>query len=234
MASTSRDQFDDIPDSLTRVGAHRAPAKRGRGWVRFAWAALATGILVVVGLFALSRLNPVLDLKLPNLAGGGSSSATPTVSATPTAAPVTDPAKVDPALNLSISVFKRHTTDGLQDKAGDAIKAARDGRIRPAPTRRPATRRPRRSTTRTPSTRASPVAWPNLLGVGVVQLSDAYPGRPGDDRARRGLPPRLITARAIGAGKATGVLRPCLILVDSCSPAPFRLLPPRSATLRSP
>jgi len=177
MASTPRDQFDDVPDSLTRVGAHRAPAKRGRGWVRFAWAALATGILIVVGLFALSRLNPELDIKLPNLAGGGSSSATPSVSATPTATPVTDPTKVDPALNLSISVFNGTPTEGLQNKAGDAIKGAGW----PDPARANSSTRAEKTTTIYYSdARYEGIArgLAQLLGVGVVQLSDAFPGAP--------------------------------------------------------
>src|SRR5476649_2551082 len=92
MASFPHDQFDEIPTDLARIGAHRAPAKRGLGWVRFGWAALATAVLVVAGLFGLSLLNPA--------------------------------SKVDPKLNLTISVLNGSSTDGLQDKAGDAIKAA--------------------------------------------------------------------------------------------------------------
>ena len=33
-------------DDLQRVGAHRAPKKRGGGWIGFGWAVLATGVLV--------------------------------------------------------------------------------------------------------------------------------------------------------------------------------------------
>ena len=50
-----RDRFDDVPADLARVGAHRAPARRGRGFVTFAWAALATGALVGAGVLGLSR-----------------------------------------------------------------------------------------------------------------------------------------------------------------------------------
>ena len=56
MAKYPRDQFDDIPVDLARVGAHRAPVKAGRGWITFAWAALFTGIFVVGGLAGLNAL----------------------------------------------------------------------------------------------------------------------------------------------------------------------------------
>ena len=65
MASFPPDQFDEIPTDLARVGAHRAPPKRGLGWARFGWAALATAVLVIAGLFGLSLLNPEFKLDLP-------------------------------------------------------------------------------------------------------------------------------------------------------------------------
>ena len=116
MASTPRDRFDDIPDDLVRVGAHRSPAKRGRGWIAFAWAALATGALVVGGLYGLSLVNPAISFELPELGGGA---AQPGVSATPEpeVAAVTDPGTVDPSLDLSISVLNASPTEGLQDEA---------------------------------------------------------------------------------------------------------------------
>ena len=125
MASTPRDRFDDIPDDLVRVGAHRSPAKRGRGWVAFAWAALATGVLVVGGLYALSLVNPAISFELPELGGegGGLPAATPTPE--PEVAAVTDPAAVDPALGLSISVLNASPTDGLQSDAVAQITQAR-------------------------------------------------------------------------------------------------------------
>ena len=71
MASTTRDRFDDIPSDIVRVGAHRAPAKRGRVWIRLAWAALATGVLIVGGLYGLSRVNSAISFELPDFFGGG-------------------------------------------------------------------------------------------------------------------------------------------------------------------
>jgi hypothetical protein len=183
MASFPPDQFDEIPTDLVRVGAHRAPAKRGRGWVRFGWAALATAALVIAGLFGLSLLNPAFKLELPF--GGSTASATPSISATPTAEAVTDPTTVDPALNLSISVLNGSKTDGQQDKAGDAIKAAGW----PDPARANSTTRSAKTTTIYYS--SAPFegiarGMAVLLGVGTIQLSDAFPGAPitiviGDD-----------------------------------------------------
>src|SRR5687767_6451625 len=122
MANFPRDPFDDVPEELVRVGAHRAPPPRGRGWIRFAWGALATGLLVVGGLFLLSRLNPSFEFDLPDFGGV----AGPTPSATPTdeVVPVTDPATVPAELGLSISVFNGTETGGLQNAAGDQIRAA--------------------------------------------------------------------------------------------------------------
>jgi hypothetical protein len=183
MAAFPQDQFDEIPSDLARVGAHRAPAKRGRGWIRFGWAALATAVLVIAGLFGLSLLNPDFKLDLPF--AGSTPSSTPTISATPTAEPVTDPTKVDPALHLSISVLNGSKTDGQQDKAGDVIKAAGW----PDPARANSTTRSEKTTTIYYSSAAfEGIArgMAVLLGVGTVQLSDAFPGAPvtiviGDD-----------------------------------------------------
>jgi hypothetical protein len=123
MASTPRDRFDDLPDDLVRVGAHRAPAKRGRGWINFAWAALATGVLIIGGLYGLSRVNPAISFELPDLGGGV---AEPGTSSTPQpeVTPITDPALIDPALELTISVLNATPTTDLEDAAADQLGLA--------------------------------------------------------------------------------------------------------------
>lgn len=123
MATKPRDRFDDVPDDLVRVGAHRAPAKRGRGWINFAWAALATGVLVVGGLYGLSRIYPAVSFDLPNF-GGGPASGGPSESPPPVVTPITDPKLVDPALNLSISVLNGTATDKQADVAANQIALA--------------------------------------------------------------------------------------------------------------
>jgi len=175
MASFPPDQFDELPADLARVGAHRAPARAGRGWIRFGWAALATVVLIVGGLFGLSRLNPDFKLDLPF--GGATASATPTPTPSKTAEAVTDPTKVDPKLNLSLSVLNGSATDGLQDKAGDAIKAAGW----PDPARADASTRTEKATViyyKSADYEGVARGLAKLLGVGTVQLSDAFLGAP--------------------------------------------------------
>ena len=127
MATFPRDQFDDIPEDLHRVGAHRAPAKKGRGWFAFLWAILATVILVAGGLFALSRFDSRFALDIPLF----QAEETPTPTPTPieTAEPVTDPvvwSTENPELwaALTVSVLNGTPTQGLANLAGDQLVAA--------------------------------------------------------------------------------------------------------------
>ncbi|MDY0910842.1 LytR C-terminal domain-containing protein [Microbacterium sp. CFBP9034] len=79
--SFPRDRFDDLSEA-DRVGAHRAENPRMRGWVVLLWAALATIVLVAVGIFGTLLTSGRIELF-------------PTPTPTPTAAaevtPVTDP-----------------------------------------------------------------------------------------------------------------------------------------------
>ncbi len=115
-SSHPRDRFDDVPHS-SRVGAHRAPGRRG--WLGFLWAAIATIVLIAVGIFGLSiatdRLN--LDQVIP---GPSEPSETPTPSQTtpePTVEPTIDPEAL-------IQVLNGTTTPGL---AGDVKAVLGDG-----------------------------------------------------------------------------------------------------------
>lgn len=122
MANSPRDRFDELPDELVRVGAHRAPAKRGRGWIAFAWAALATGVLVVGGLYGLSRVNPAISFDLPDFGGGDQPGAVETTA--PAVEPITDPALVDPALEVTFSILNASPTAGQQDAADLQLQEA--------------------------------------------------------------------------------------------------------------
>lgn len=125
MATFPTDQFDNLPDDLQRVGAHRGPKVRGRGWIAFAWAVLATGILMVVGLFLLSQLNDQIKFTLPGVGAAASTpSATPTPTKTPTVAAITDPTKIK-ARKIVITVLNGTPTAGLQNQAGSKLKAAK-------------------------------------------------------------------------------------------------------------
>ncbi|GAA2071731.1 hypothetical protein GCM10009840_00130 [Pseudolysinimonas kribbensis] len=177
MASFPRDQFDDVPDGDGRVGAHRAPARRGRGWIAFAWAALATGVLVIVGLFVLSRIDPSFELPSLPLVGGNGGSPSASASATPTEAPVAEPSDVpsDVAAALTISVLNGTPDAQLDDKAGAAIKAAGW----PVPTLADASS----ESIKTTVVYYSDAQYEGIsrgvakaLGTSQVQLSDAFPG----------------------------------------------------------
>jgi hypothetical protein len=118
MATTyPKDQFDELPEDVTRVGSHRAPAKRGGGWIVFAWAALATGVLVVGGLFAIT-LSDNSDADL-----GGAALTTSTATATPesTVDPITDPADIDADRDISITILNGTTVAGLGTTAFTAL-----------------------------------------------------------------------------------------------------------------
>lgn len=180
MANFPKDQFDEIPGDLVRVGAHRAPRKSGRGWIKFAWAALATGVLVIGGLFGLSRLVPGVNFEIPDFTGGDPEvvetdgpSAPPEVEA---AAPTTaDP--ITPANALSLSVFNGSATENLQNTAGDALQAA--GWSNPA--RANATARDETETViyyRSAEYEAIARGIVATLGTGRVELSDAFLGAP--------------------------------------------------------
>ena len=84
MTRFPHDRFDDVTDG-PRVGAHRGVHRRGRGWIAFAWAALATGVLVGIGVLVLALLNGSYSFT----EGGSSSSPSSSASspATPSASP---------------------------------------------------------------------------------------------------------------------------------------------------
>lgn len=96
------DAYDDIPEGLTRRGAHRTPKRTRSGFVKFAWAALATGVLVSLGVGGLVVVSDTVSLKdLTSLFAGSTPSPTP--SAEVTAAPTLDPALLVNVLNATDS-----------------------------------------------------------------------------------------------------------------------------------
>jgi hypothetical protein len=89
------DQFDDLPHGH-RVGAHRAPAKKGRGWVPFWWALGTTLLLIGIGIVILVTLTNRLSFTIPGLPTDAATAA-PTAEVIPTAAPT-----VDPSLSVTV------------------------------------------------------------------------------------------------------------------------------------
>lgn len=105
-----RDRFDSIPHGIERVGAHRAPARRGAGWVAFGWAALVTVVLVAVGIGGVVLFNDRLNF---GDTGVATPTPTPAVTAPPTVAP-----------DIPVTVLNGTTTAGLAARAGETLTAA--------------------------------------------------------------------------------------------------------------
>ncbi|MCU1636496.1 MAG: hypothetical protein JWQ68_1735 [Cryobacterium sp.] len=110
------DRFDTLPRRVERVGAHRPPGKRGRGWVGFWWALVATLVLIGIGVIGLFLLNNRLDL--PGVAGP-TAVATPPAEATPSASPTPTPTPTpaeeptaEPTVDPSLSVTVLNGTPG--------------------------------------------------------------------------------------------------------------------------
>ncbi|MAT17665.1 MAG: hypothetical protein CMF56_03750 [Leifsonia sp.] len=175
MARFPQDEFDSIPSDLERVGAHRAPRGKGRAWINVGLGILAAAVLVVAGLYGLSRLDPSFTIDLPDF----SEDATVEVTASPlpVAEPVTDPSTVDTDPELSLSVLNGTETTGQQDVAADQLVASGW----------PDAVRARAAASDIETTTiyywnadfeglARGVA--EALGVGTVVLSDAYQGAP--------------------------------------------------------
>lgn len=115
--SFPRDRFDDLPDA-GRVGAHRAENPRLRGGVVLLWAALATIVLIAVGIFG-------------TLLASGRIELFPTPE--PTIAPT---AQVTPVVDTSYQVVILNATpeQGLATQLKDVVVAAgwADGNVLPS------------------------------------------------------------------------------------------------------
>jgi hypothetical protein len=175
MATKPTDRFDSVPDDLLRTGAHRAAARKGRGWIAFAWAALATGVLVAAGLFGLAVLRGTVEL--PFLAP--STSATPTSTPTPTG-PATVAPKINPA--LPISILNGTPTKGLAAAAGDNLVT--QGWAGASATVGSRTNAATTDVTKTvvfysdPANEGAAQALVLSLKTGEIRLSTAYPASP--------------------------------------------------------
>lgn len=178
MAEYTPDRFDEIPPSLGRVGAHRAPAPRGRGWIVVAWAALASGVLIVAGLYGLSLISDRVTFPLPGL---DTAEPMPTPSATtsapPSVEPITDPALAVLPAGFTITVLNGTEIDGLGASARDLLAAPGW----PVGTVTAAAQTDLVDTVvyyNDPALEGVAAGMVALLGAGVTELSDAFPGAP--------------------------------------------------------
>lgn len=119
-----KDRFDTLPHALDRVGAHRAPARKGRRWIAFWWALAATALLITIGVFGLSALNERLK---PDLSGlvPGTASPTPTASAAPKPTATEEAPTVKPTVDpsLTVTVLNGTMIVGLAGSVAEALGA---------------------------------------------------------------------------------------------------------------
>lgn len=119
-SSFPADRFDNVPSDIERVGAHRAPARRGRGWIAFAWAAVATVALVAGGIFALSVATDRLNLT--EVFSNPTQEATKNTPTTTTAVPTTAAPTISP--DILVNVLNGTKTPGLAGDGVDKLTAA--------------------------------------------------------------------------------------------------------------
>ncbi|PPF26550.1 hypothetical protein C5D07_07195 [Rathayibacter tritici] len=105
------DRFDEIPATEARVGAHRRPPAPHARAVALAWAALATGVIVLLGFIGLLVIDDRVQFTDVFTPPSASVEATPTVAAT------TDP-------DLAVAVLNGTVAVGLAAGAGDALTSA--------------------------------------------------------------------------------------------------------------
>jgi hypothetical protein len=178
MAEFEPDRFDEIPAELGRVGAHRAPRRRGGTAIAVAWAALASGVLVVAGLWGLSLISDRVTFEIP---GFDTAEPTPTPTETPTPTPTVDPI-TDPALaelpaGFTITILNGAGVDGLGAAARDLLTA-------PGWPVGTVTSAAQDDLTETvvfysdPALEGVALGMTVLLGTGDIEFSDAFPGAP--------------------------------------------------------
>lgn len=174
MANFPKDRFDELPEGVQRVGAHRAPASRARAWIGLGWAALATVVLVAAGVFALSVINE--DFRLPFFqAEEEEPTLAPTVTEEPEAEPALDP-------EVAITVLNGTPMAGLATTVGDELVAKGwGGAALGTGSRANASDRDIDDTViyyNDPSLEGAARQLVIDLGVGEVRLSDDFPTSP--------------------------------------------------------
>ncbi|GAA3760188.1 hypothetical protein GCM10022240_10980 [Microbacterium kribbense] len=103
-----RDSFDEAAADGERVGAHRAENPHLRGWVIFAWAALATILLIALGIVG----TLLVSGRLAPLPAAG-----PTQSAASTVTPVVD-------TSYNVLILNATGTPGAATSVTSALVAA--------------------------------------------------------------------------------------------------------------
>ncbi len=169
MASFPKDRFDDLPPDLQRVGAHRAVPKGGRGWIAFAWAALASGR---PGARGPVRYRLPRQRRPRSLPAGAPPRRRPPRRRPPRRSPITDPATIASRSALITITILNGTADPAIEAGcgGQARRMA--GRHQVTAGRDLRTSRPPRSTTATPLNEDVARGVVLALGVGEIRLID--------------------------------------------------------------
>lgn len=178
MAEFDPDRFDEIPAELGRVGAHRAARRRGGAFIAIAWAALATGVLVVGSLYALSLISDRVSFEIPGFdTAEPMPTPTETPSPTPTIEPIIDPSLANLPSGFTITILNGAGVEGLGTVARDLLResgwlvgtvtaAAQDDLAETV------------VFYSDPELEAVALGMAVLLGTGEAEQSDAFPGAP--------------------------------------------------------
>ena len=169
MANFPQDRFDEVPTDLQRVGAHRAPKKKGRGWIGFAWAVLATVVLTGAGLAALAAVDSNINFNF----FPGEKTAEPIPTVIPTAEPTLAP-------EIPLTILNGTPTVGLSNQVGDALVALGwNGATEGVGSRANASANDVEQTIvyyADPTLEGAARGLVQALGVGDVRLSTDFPG----------------------------------------------------------
>ncbi|WP_394552830.1 LytR C-terminal domain-containing protein [Agromyces sp. MMS24-JH15] len=103
-----RDRFDSVPHGIERIGSHRAPARRGGGWIWFGVAALVTALVVGAGIAWIGVINGEAEKATEQTAAPE-----PVVTAEPTVAP-----------DVPVTILNATTVPGLAARAQEQLVAA--------------------------------------------------------------------------------------------------------------
>jgi phage terminase large subunit-like protein len=172
----ARDRFDAVPEDLHRVGAHRANAHWGRGWVNVAWAVGAVIVLSVGGLWGLSQVNSDFEFGLPFMASPEEEvDQAPAEDAPEAAEPMLDP-------EIVITVLNGTPTQGMSNTVGDYLVAQGwNGAAFGVGARVGASSTDVETTQviyNNPDNEAAARAMLETLGVGELVLANTYPASP--------------------------------------------------------
>ncbi|MBD3942773.1 LytR C-terminal domain-containing protein [Microbacterium sp. NEAU-LLC] len=159
-----QDRFDDLPDT-DRVGAHRAENPRMRGWVVLLWAALATVVLIAVGIFGTLIASGRIDL---------APTPTPTVAPAPEVTPVKD-------TTYQVQILNATPEEGLATQMKDTVVNA--GWAEDAVAAGGAGSQDFPTTTvfySDPADAAAAAGLAEVIGGAATEQSDAYPAPSAD------------------------------------------------------